>query len=305
VLAVSVSSLFVSCKKDSVNQAPVANAGTNKTIDLPTDTVTLVGFGTDADGAVVGYLWNKLSGPSSVTIASPNTVSTLISNLSEGTYVFQLTVTDNQGATGNDTVSITVNPTVIDTITLSPDHSSDEIHLLGNNSGYEASDPTAPEIGGAAWTVFGTPVAMRAALKFDLSSIPSDAIINSAKLTLYSNPTPLNGNQIDANYGSDNSLLIQKIITTWSSGTANWSNQPATTTNGQIIIPSTTQKFLDLNDIDVTNLVSSMVNNNANYGFLLRLQTENMYTSRIFCSSKYPDSNKHPKLVVAYTKTHH
>jgi hypothetical protein len=139
-------------------------------------------------------------------------------------------------------------------------------------------------------------------LQFDLSNIPANASITSAKLTLFSDHTPLNGNQIDANYGTDNSLLIQQITTPWSTSTVKWNNQPGTTTSNEILIPSTTQPYLDLVDVDVTDMVSSMVKNNANYGFFIRLQNEVIYTSRIFCSSKYTDATKHPKLVVEYSK---
>lgn len=293
--------LIVGCKKEKANQPPTAYAGISSTITLPRDTITLFGSGTDADGQVVSFQWSKLSGPGSPAIATAASASTLVSNLTEGSYVFQLTVTDNRGATGNDTVSLIVNPPVVVTLNLVPSPNPDEVHIFGSN-GYEGSDPQAPEIGGAAWTTSGNPVFMRAALKFDLSTIPSDVIVNSATLSLYSNPTPLNGNHIDANYGTDNSLLIQQITNGWTANTVTWVNQPAATSNSQIIIPSTTQSMLDLPNINVTSQISDMIKNNTNYGFLIRLQTEVYYTSRIFCSSKYSDASKHPKLVVVYTK---
>jgi hypothetical protein len=84
--------------------------------------------------------------------------------------------------------------------------------------------------------------------------------------------------------------------------TVKWNNQPSATTTGQITIPSTTQSRLDLPNIDVTAMVSNMVKNNANHGFFIRLQNEVIYTSRIFCSSKYADASKHPKLTIVYTK---
>ena len=120
---------------------------------------------------------------------------------------------------------------------------------------------------------------------------------------LYSDPTPLNGNQVDANYGTDNSMLIQQITQSWSTSTVTWVNQPVATSTNQVVIPTTTSSLLDLN-IDVTTLVAGMINNNMNFGFLIRLQTETPYASRIFCSSKYSDAAKHPKLVVIYTERH-
>jgi hypothetical protein len=90
------------------NQAPTANAGTDKTITLPTNSVTLAGSGSDPDGTIASYSWTKVSG-GAATINSPGAASTTISGLAQGTYIFRLTVTDNAGATGSDDVTVTVN----------------------------------------------------------------------------------------------------------------------------------------------------------------------------------------------------
>jgi hypothetical protein len=94
------------------NKAPVASAGGDQTITLPVNTVTLSGSGTDADGTVTGYQWSWVSGPSSYTIANSRQAGTSIGGLVEGTYQFQLTVTDNSGATATDVVTIVVQPAV-------------------------------------------------------------------------------------------------------------------------------------------------------------------------------------------------
>lgn len=94
------------------NQAPRAHAGTGQTITLPVNAVQLNGSGTDADGTVTGYSWTQVSGPSQATIASAAQASTAVTNLIQGTYQFQLKVTDNNGATGTDTVSVIVNAAV-------------------------------------------------------------------------------------------------------------------------------------------------------------------------------------------------
>lgn len=91
------------------NIAPTANAGSNQTITLPTSTVTLSGSGTDTDGTIASYSWIKLSGPSGNTITNPNSQNTTVTGLVQGTYIFQLTVTDNLGATGTSTTQVTVN----------------------------------------------------------------------------------------------------------------------------------------------------------------------------------------------------
>ncbi len=89
------------------NIAPTAHAGNDQTIHLPTRTATLSGSGTDPDGTISAYQWTKLSGTLS-TITSPSSKTTTVTGLLQGTYKFQLTVTDNKGATGKDTVQLTV-----------------------------------------------------------------------------------------------------------------------------------------------------------------------------------------------------
>lgn len=91
----------------AANQAPVANAGTDKTIQLPTSSTTLPGSGSDVDGSISSYLWTKVSGPAAtLTNTTSNTLS--LSGLVQGSYVFRLTVTDNSSATSSDDVTLTV-----------------------------------------------------------------------------------------------------------------------------------------------------------------------------------------------------
>jgi hypothetical protein len=294
--------LLAGCTKDPVlNKVPTSNAGPSKTFTLPTDTVTLSGSGADADGQVVAYLWSQVSGPSSTIIVNPGSPASLIKGFTQqGTYVFQLMVTDNQGATGVDTATVIVNPAPasIKTLTLQPNNNTTE-YTVANINGTDATGPTVASIEADAWTTSSLPFTLRGFVKFDLSSIPTNAVIKTANLYLYSNPTPNTGNQVDANYGA-NAFTIQQIAANWSTPGVSWANQPAGLTANQVSILSTAQSTLDLN-VDVTAMIASMVNNNTNYGFVLKLQSEVTYASRIFVSSHnatYPD--KHPKLVITY-----
>jgi len=90
------------------NQPPAANAGADKNIKLPTNSVTLTGSGSDADGTISSYLWTKISGPSQFTIASPASAQTVVNNLAAGVYQFELKVTDNKFTSRTDTVAVTV-----------------------------------------------------------------------------------------------------------------------------------------------------------------------------------------------------
>jgi hypothetical protein len=92
------------------NQPPVARAGTDQSITLPVNAVTLNGTASsDPDGTINAFAWVKIGGPAQHTIVSPNGSTTVINNLAQGVYSFQLTVTDNLGATARDTVLVTVN----------------------------------------------------------------------------------------------------------------------------------------------------------------------------------------------------
>jgi predicted esterase len=89
------------------NQAPVVNAGSDQTITLPASSVTLNGSATDADGSISKYAWTKVSG-GNATFGNAGAASTTVSGLTEGTYSFRLTATDNVGATGSNDVTVTV-----------------------------------------------------------------------------------------------------------------------------------------------------------------------------------------------------
>ena len=57
---------------------------------------------------IISYIWIQLSGPGGVTIVNSNSVAPTLDGLTPGVYVFQLTATDNYGASATATVTITV-----------------------------------------------------------------------------------------------------------------------------------------------------------------------------------------------------
>ena len=92
------------------NQAPVADAGSNRVITLPTSATSLSGAGSsDADGTIASYLWQQVSGPSAATLSATNTSNINVSNLQAGVYTYRLTVRDNDNASSTATVTVTVN----------------------------------------------------------------------------------------------------------------------------------------------------------------------------------------------------
>ena len=99
-----------SCLDTPANQPPMANAGMDQSVDAGS-MVTLTGTASsDPDGSIAAYAWTQTAG-TTVTLsgASSDTASFTAPNVAE-TLTFQLAVTDDQGATASDEVSVTVQP---------------------------------------------------------------------------------------------------------------------------------------------------------------------------------------------------
>ena len=91
------------------NLPPVASA-TGPTTVAEGSPVILSGAGNDPDGSIVAFAWQQTSGPGVVLVnagtASPSFTAPAVT--SNTPLTFQLTVTDNQGATGSTAITVTV-----------------------------------------------------------------------------------------------------------------------------------------------------------------------------------------------------
>ncbi len=304
LIIVVIAFFFTACQKENVieniisgNKVPVVNAGLNQTITLPLDSVTLTGSASDSDGFIVAYLWSQVSGPFASTIVNPGSSTTKVKGLRQGTYVFQVMAVDNKGATGVDTASVIVNPSLIQTLTLQPSNNSNEVYINSFTPNVSASGISQLTI--AAWTAGGNPYNWRTFIKFDYSAIPVNATILNAKLSLYAAPTPFQGNGVDAHFGSSNACYIQRVTSNWNTATITWNNQPGTVTTNQTIITQSTSSFQNDIDLDVTSLVRDM-QINGNNGFGIKLQNEVIYNVRQYASSFENNSSIRPKLVITY-----
>jgi hypothetical protein len=99
------------------NKAPTANTDSAVSITLPNNTITLKATANDPENKPMNFAWTKQSGPPSSTfsnatgqISNGEIKETTVSNLVAGLYVFRITVTDDQDATGFAEVRVTVNP---------------------------------------------------------------------------------------------------------------------------------------------------------------------------------------------------
>ena len=138
---------------------PVANAGSNITITLPTSSVTLDGSASSSpDGSALTYSWSYVSGPAGYTIASPTGAKTSVTGLVQGTYTFQLTVKNGQGNSATATVTVTVNPAPV-IIPVANAGSNITITLPTNSVTLDGSGSSSPD-GSAltyAWTYVSGP----------------------------------------------------------------------------------------------------------------------------------------------------
>ena len=94
------------------NAAPAVNAGTDKTITLPSS-VSLSGSASD-DGQPSGTLttlWTKISGPGTVSFANAGVTSTTATFSAAGTYVLRLTANDGS-LQASDDVTVQVNAAI-------------------------------------------------------------------------------------------------------------------------------------------------------------------------------------------------
>jgi len=95
------------------NIAPEANAGEDLEVQLPVNSLTIQGSGADTDGVITSYVWTRISGPDEPVFTQDTFGQLNLGALIEGTYVFELTVTDNGNATDTDQVTIDVLPSLL------------------------------------------------------------------------------------------------------------------------------------------------------------------------------------------------
>lgn len=152
------------------------------------------------------------------------------------------------------------------------------------------------------WTCQSVLCNSKGLLEYDLSFIPAGSVINSATLYLYANLNAPNGISGEPNYGNDNAGYLSRITQSWNENTVTWNNQPAITSQNQVLIPQSTTTDQDY-VLDVTTLTQDMIDNpSSGYGFMMSLINQvNYYNSLIFCSSDIPDTALAPALSITYT----
>ena len=128
----------------AANAIPTADAGPDLPVS-PLDQVTLNGSGTDIDGQIAGYQWTQTGG-TSVPLQNADTAVASFQapdTTSQIELTFELTVTDDQGATDSDVMVVTVFPltTLSGTISMAPGTMVDsDINDTSANAIFQSND---------------------------------------------------------------------------------------------------------------------------------------------------------------------
>ncbi|HTB52256.1 MAG TPA: DNRLRE domain-containing protein [Ferruginibacter sp.] len=319
IIALSLlTTIFASCGKHCDMPAPVkVDAGSDQTIILPVDSVTLTGTVISGSTPNTTYLWSVISGPSLPTFSSDISAVTYAKNLVEGTYVLQFQATNNAGTTGFDTTTVTVEPH--HTIILQPGAATGQDAEVAYVPGYADGNGlygTGSVLMITDWTYYANGAGegwTNAFIKFTgLNNLPVGWVIKTAKLTLYGLDSATYANvgfpQGDSYYSGSpyplsNEMLLQRATADWDQTTITYNNAPAVTAVDEVVTPTSTSEFnSNITDLDVTQLVKDMVATpGTNYGFNITMQTAGDYRSQSFYSSEgSPDSSKAPKLVITF-----
>jgi alpha-tubulin suppressor-like RCC1 family protein len=158
------------------------------------------------------------------------------------------------------------------------------------------------------WSASNYRVNQRSVMDFDVASIPADAVILEARLSLYSmypqttDDYRHSSSQIKpGSIYKSNASYIERITTSWTESTVTYNTQPATATSHRLLLPESQAWDQNYVDYDVTGMVQDMLNNpGESFGFMLRLENEVKYSRMAFCSREFPDTARWPRLVVKY-----
>ena len=168
-------------------QPPAVSAGATQTIVLPTNSITLIGTAAAKNGATISNTsWTESSGPNSAAIKTPTSLSTAITGLVAGVYIFKLTATDNKGLSGSSTLTANVN-----SVSQPPAVSAGTTQTITLNGGSVATQTAKFNFSNSAISVSGwTNMAGSPSTKVVTAMDPSGISLSSVAI---SNWVPYNG----------------------------------------------------------------------------------------------------------------
>ena len=201
------------------NVAPTANAGMDQTVNEQT-AVTLSGSATDSDGTIASYAWVQTAG-SAVSLSNPNQAQasfTAPEVATDTTLSFKLTVTDNQGATAEDTVTVLVKA-VDSTKPVISLNGAATLELTVGDTYTEAGATATDDVDGTVTVTTTGSVNTTTAGTYTITYTAKDAAGNTATATRTVTVKPLPNVAPTANAGMDQTVNEQTAVTLSGSAT--------------------------------------------------------------------------------------
>lgn len=156
----------------SGNDAPVADAGPNRTVTMP-NSVTLAGSISDdglPEGGTLTSLWTQISGPGTASFTDPTSPTTDVTFSASGEYVLRLTADDSE-LQGSDDVLVTVGAGSTASLDIAVSASADDAEEAASGAINRVSGDLAMAVGTAPQTV---------GLRFQGVGVPQGATILDA-----------------------------------------------------------------------------------------------------------------------------
>jgi len=160
-----------------------------------------------------------------------------------------------------------------------------------------------PEFFGASWTCSGSPCNIRSYINFNLSQIPTNGVVTSAKLYLKALPAGAAGNGYSGQptFGTNNSCTIRRVTQSWGEYSITWNNKPSTTSQNEVTLAQSSSSFQNY-EVDMLNLIKNQLDSpTTSFGFELKHIAEGTsYNSMIFGSTDHPIDSLRPRLEICY-----
>ncbi len=285
------------------NQAPVVNAGSDRT-ELHLPDIALDGtVGDDGPMAALDTMWTKVSGPGTATFANASSVDTTVTFSAPGTYVLGLWADDGE-AVGYDELQLTVADIgSLQSIAFQDGTSPMSSYAGTRDARMVSGNPTNKYGNNSKLEIDGSP-SVSTVLQWDLSLVPPGTSVAMASMTF----------QVTGSTSSNyNAFGLKRSWTegdvTWNSAAAgvNWEVPGAlgTTDRDSIVLgsigPATSgPATVQLNAAGVA-LVQSWINNpSTNFGMVFSgtaANTDNVEIS----SSEISTLSSRPKLTLFFT----
>jgi PKD repeat protein len=290
------------------NNPPTASISANPASGDAPLTVSFEGSGTDSDGTIVSYSWSFGDGASSNDQNPSHTYNI------PGTYTAKLTVRDNGTATGTDTVLISVasapgQQTVIFGDGLGSDYPGTCSDTFVNSGEGGSVNYSNNDQHLKTYTWPANTVANRIVMKWDLSIIPTGALIHNATLSLYMSGYDGTGGDDHYDVSAHKIVNHDPIISasTWNTydGVNSWTG--GFNGGAQDMAPAEDLRSVDktpgYTSWTITNMVQEWISNpSSNLGLMLSPgEVAASDSNRYFRPTEYAIKDQTPKLIILYS----